>query len=223
MTIFGDLKFLLFISTLLATIGFAQEVQLSGQIVDEEGKGIKDVSVKVENVQNKGAYTNSRGVFVINVAPNKVYTLNFVYAGKEPILETVAVGSEDKFMGTFKLKDNQFGPVTVEYKRPGEFVDRFPPVNLSRLPSPSGNFEDLLKVAGLGVSSNNELTANYNVRGGNYDENLIYVNGIQIYRPFLVRSGQQEGLSFINSAMVENISFSAGGFDAHYGDKLSSV
>lgn len=221
--IFGYLKFLFLIFSLIGTVSIAQQVELSGQILDSEGKGLKDVSVRIENVQNKGAYTNSRGVFVIQVDPNSVYTLNIIYAGKEPIIETVAVGSEDTFIGTLKLKDNQFGPVTVEYKRPGEFVDRFPPVNLSRLPSPSGNFEDLLKVAGLGVSSNNELTANYNVRGGNYDENLIYVNGIQIYRPFLVRSGQQEGLSFINSAMVESISFSAGGFDAHYGDKLSSV
>ena len=73
------------------------------------------------------------------------------------------------------------------------------------------------------ATSNNELTSNYNVRGGNFDENLVYVNGFQIYRPFLTRSGQQEGMSFINSALVEQVSFSAGGFDARYGDKLSSV
>ena len=74
-----------------------------------------------------------------------------------------------------------------------------------------------------GVSNNNELSTQYNVRGGNFDENLVYVNGIEIYRPFLVRSGQQEGLSFVNSTMVQNINFSAGGFQAKYGDKLSSV
>ncbi len=74
-----------------------------------------------------------------------------------------------------------------------------------------------------GVSNNNELSTQYNVRGGNFDENLVYVNGIEVYRPFLIRSGQQEGLSFINSNMVQNINFSAGGFQAKYGDKLSSV
>ena len=74
-----------------------------------------------------------------------------------------------------------------------------------------------------GVNNNNELSTQYNVRGGNFDENLVYVNGIEVYRPFLVRSGQQEGLSFINSNMVQNIHFSAGGFQAKYGDKLSSV
>lgn len=71
--------------------------------------------------------------------------------------------------------------------------------------------------------SNNELTSNYNVRGGNYDENLVYVNGFLVYRPFLTRSGQQEGMSFIHSALVESVKFSAGGFDAKYGDRLSSV
>jgi CarboxypepD_reg-like domain/TonB-dependent Receptor Plug Domain len=198
-------------------------VKLSGKIVDEKNKGIKDVSIRIDGMQGVSAYTNESGKFEIEVEPSRIYTLRIVYAGKEPVVESVPMGDQDKFIGTFKLKQSQFGPVNVEYIRPGEFVDRFPPVDLARLPSPSGNFEDLLKVAGLGVASNNELTASYNVRGGNYDENLIYVNGIQIYRPFLVRSGQQEGLSFINSAFVENISFSAGGFDAHYGDKLSSV
>ena len=82
--------------------------------------------------------------------------------------------------------------------------------------------EDLIKTL-PGVSSTNELSSTYSVRGGNYDENLVYVNGIEVYRPFLVRSGQQEGLSFINSDMVDDIKFSAGGFDAIYGDKMSSV
>jgi hypothetical protein len=201
----------------------AQDVKLSGVIVDDENKGIKDVSIRIDGIQGTQAYTNGKGFFEITIAPNNDYILRIVFSGKEPLVEGVSVGSEDKFIGKFKLVQNQFGPVNIIYIRPGEFVDRFPPVDLNRLPSPSGNFEDLIKIAGLGVSSNNELTSSYNVRGGNYDENLIYVNGIQIYRPFLVRSGQQEGLSFINSAFVENISFSAGGFDAHYGDKLSSV
>lgn len=204
-------------------ISISQEVALSGKIVDEKSRGIKDVSIRIDGIQGVAAYTNDQGKFQVNLAPNKIYTLRIVYAGKEPLVESISIGHTDKNIGTFKLTQNEFGPVRVDYIRPGEFVDRFPKVDLARLPSPSGNFEDMIKIAGLGVASNNELTANYNVRGGNYDENLIYVNGIEIYRPFLVRSGQQEGLSFINSAFVENISFSAGGFDAYYGDKLSSV
>jgi hypothetical protein len=199
-----------------------QTIELQGRIVDEKNKGVKDATIKIDEVQGQ-YFTNKNGLFVINVPPNSIYTLRISYLGKEPFVQTVVVEDKNKNIGTFKMKQTVLGPIQVEYVRPGEFIDRFPPVNLSRIATPSGNFEDLIKVAGLGVSSSSELTANYNVRGGNYDENLIYVNGIEIYRPFLVRSGQQEGLSFINSAFVENISFSAGGFDAYYGDKLSSV
>ena len=85
-----------------------------------------------------------------------------------------------------------------------------------------GGFEDILKSL-PSVSSNNELSSQYNVRGGNFDENLVFVNDVEIFRPLLVRSGQQEGLSFINSDMVSAIVFSAGGFEAKYGDKMSSV
>lgn len=99
---------------------------------------------------------------------------------------------------------------------------RIDPTIFNQIPSPTGNIEDIIKTQ-MGVSSNNELSSGYSVRGGNFDENLVYVNDIEVYRPFLVRSGQQEGLSFANPNMVQNINFSAGGFEAKYGDKLSSV
>lgn len=96
------------------------------------------------------------------------------------------------------------------------------PAELQNFPSVSGNFESFLKML-PGVSSNNELSSQYSVRGGNFDENLVYVNDVEIYRPLLVRSGQQEGLSYINPELAGRIKFSAGGFEARYGDKLSSV
>lgn len=112
----------------------------------------------------------------------------------------------------------------VEYLDPGSSpIEILPKINASNIALPSGNIEGLLSSVGFGVRQNNELSSGFSVRGGNFDENLIYVNGIEVYRPFLARSGQQEGLSFINPSMVENILFSAGGFDAKYGDKLSSV
>ncbi|HAH56561.1 MAG TPA: hypothetical protein DCL86_00280, partial [Bacteroidales bacterium] len=92
----------------------------------------------------------------------------------------------------------------------------------TQIPSTSGGIEALIKTL-PGVSSNTELSSQYSVRGGNYDENLVYVNDVEIYKPFLVRSGQQEGLSFLNPDLVSSILFSAGGFDARYGDKMSSV
>lgn len=90
-------------------------------------------------------------------------------------------------------------------------------------PNPTGDAGTIVKTMGQGVQSNNELSGQYNVRGGNYDENLVYVNDFEIYRPFLVSSGQQEGLSFTNLDMTDKLSFSGGGFEAKYGDKMSSV
>jgi len=93
---------------------------------------------------------------------------------------------------------------------------------VKKIPGANAGVENLLLTL-PGVSNNNELSTQYSVRGGNFDENLVYVNGIEVYRPFLVRSGQQEGLSFVNTDLVQNVDFSAGGFQAKYGDKLSSV
>lgn len=91
------------------------------------------------------------------------------------------------------------------------------------LPDPSGGSIESLVVTFAGVSSNNELSSQYSVRGGSYDENIVYVNGIEVFRPLLIRSGQQEGLSFINPDLTEAVNFAAGGFEARYGDKMSSV
>src|SRR5690606_4683710 len=93
---------------------------------------------------------------------------------------------------------------------------------IRRIPGANAGVENILKTM-PGVNSNNELSTQYSVRGGNYDENLIYVNEIEVYRPFLIRSGQQEGLSFTNTDLVDKVDFSAGGFQSKYGDKLSSV
>lgn len=120
------------------------------------------------------------------------------------------------FKNTFKTVD------IVDFKKRAEEVIVLNPKTVISIPGPAENIEGMIKTQ-MGVSSNNELSSGYSVRGGNFDENLVYVNDIEVYRPFLVRSGQQEGLSFANPNMVSNINFSAGGFDAKYGDKLSSV
>ena len=112
--------------------------------------------------------------------------------------------------------------IITDQKSRKESFSRIKPKHVSVLPGNSGGIEAILKTL-PGVSSANELSSQYSVRGGNFDENLVYVNGIEIYRPFLIRSGQQEGLSFVNSDMVSSILFSAGGFEAKYGDKMSSV
>ncbi len=96
------------------------------------------------------------------------------------------------------------------------------PETIKKIPGANAGIENILKTL-PGVNSNNELSTQYAVRGGNYDENLVYVNEVEVYRPFLIRSGQQEGLSFTNTDLVQNVDFSAGGFQAKFGDKLSSV
>ena len=107
--------------------------------------------------------------------------------------------------------------ISDEYRFKG--ITKIDPKSLEKIPTSTGSVESIIKLL-PGVSANNELSSQYSVRGGNYDENLIYVNGIQIYKPFLIRTGEQEGLSFINSNMIASIEFSAGGFEPKFGDKL---
>ena len=220
---FDALKSLITILFLLILpLSFSQSPTVSGKILDENSNGVKGVTIRIDGIQGTAAITNVDGYFEVKVQPNREYIFRSSYLQNESLLKKIEVRTEDVYLGNFELEEKTLQVIPVIYRQPGDFIDKFPKVELNRVPSLAG-FESYLKLVGLGISSGNELTSNYNVRGGNYDENLIYVNGIQIYRPFLVRSGQQEGLSFINSAFVEGISFSAGGFDAYYGDKLSSV
>jgi hypothetical protein len=217
------LKRLLTIILLIAASAcLSQPLTISGRVLAENGSPLVNATVKVDGQRN-AVYTDQTGGFSLQVEGNNVYTVRFHFVNHLSYRLDVAVQSESVELGAVTLTEKTLGPVNIEYVRTPDGFDGFPPVNITRLPTPTGNFEDLIKIAGIGVSSNNELTSNYNVRGGNYDENLIYVNGIEIYRPFLVRAGQQEGLSFIHGEFVENIFFSAGGFDSNYGDVLSSV
>jgi hypothetical protein len=132
--------------------------------------------------------------------------------------------NEEKQMDiVLKLKTHFLHPINIRTQI--ERVEGMTPIDtrqLQQMINASGNLEGILRATGL-ASSNNEMSSQYSVRGGNFDENVVYVNDFEIYRPFLIRSGQQEGLTFANPDMVSNLKFSAGGFQAKYGDKLSSV
>lgn len=214
-------KYILLTAVFFLNIAYGQNLTISGKVINENGDPLVGATVKVDG-EDISVQTSSKGFFSVEVAPNDTYTFRFSYL-RESVKKKITVETSDIRGLRIVVHSKTLGPIVVREIRPSDFMDRFPPVEWGRIATPSQNFEDLIKVVGLGVNSNNELTANYNVRGGNYDENLIYVNGVQIYRPFLARSGQQEGLSFINPAFVDNIFFSAGGFDSYYGDKLSSV
>ncbi len=172
-----------------------------------------------------GTTTNENGVFSIRLQGNNRYVIIFSFLGYEQqSLQINLNNNERKVLNVFMKPLATMLPdieITERQNISGQYI-RIDPRLTALLPGPGSTVENLLKTM-PGVNSTSELSSQYSVRGGNFDENLIYVNGIEIYRPFLVRSGQQEGLSFINSNLVSSITFSAGGFDAQYGDKMASV
>ena len=209
----------LFLFCILSFVAYGQQKQLSGICTDKKGNPIENVFVKINTSPVQNAYTNDEGKYIFFVLDGD--SLKIVYKANElTIKRNIFISSNvKKFPSiTFPILLQEGVTVIKERENPFE-LETLPLVDAQKL---TGSIERSL-VLTTAATSNNELTTNYNVRGGNYDENLVYVNGFLVYRPFLTRSGQQEGMSFIHSALVQSVRFSAGGFDAQYGDKLSSV
>ncbi len=209
----------------LTTIAFGQSNALiTGFIFNSKNIPIPNVQIDIQSSRLQ-TFSDSLGQFSISVPSNTniqvIFShLNFDPKGKELNLEP----GEIKHIKINLISNAvETGVVIIKQKSNNDAtivkVDSETARNVVTANVDGTGFIKAL----AGVNSNNELSSSYSVRGGSFDENLIYVNGIQIYRPFLVRAGQQEGLSFVNGDMIDNISFSAGGFDAKYGDKLSSV
>ncbi|MES2648368.1 MAG: carboxypeptidase-like regulatory domain-containing protein [Bacteroidota bacterium] len=215
----GAILFLL----LIANVANSQTATISGRVENEKGVPLAGVSVTILGRQN-GTPTNDSGRFSLQVRANRAVALIFTSAGynqKQHNLylnpgetETITIVLEQ---GTSSLQN-----VTITSRKARQetgLVQINPKLALEN-PAPIGGIENLLKVF---VNSRSELSSQYEVRGGNYDENLVYVNDFEVFRPYLVRSGQQEGLSFINPELARNVNFYNGGFQAKYGDKMSSV
>jgi hypothetical protein len=203
----------------------AQTAVISGIVRDESRKAIDQVVVADEANSSINTTTNVRGFYLLQVPAGKEISIVwFSPMGHDLIRKKLKLteGETRTLDVVMVMKDN----VLKEYvHRANKTVDQssIKMLDVSKakyMPSTIGGIEGIIKLA---VGSHNELTSQYNVRGGSYDENLVYVNDFEIYRPFLVRSGQQEGLSFINTDLVSNVNFSVGGFQARYGDKMSSV
>jgi hypothetical protein len=196
---------------------------VSGKVVDENEKPLSKVSIIILG-QSKGIVTNDSGYFRIKVAADKAFALIFSYTGYKTEQKNFLLNEGEEETITLRLergeKTLQEVVVTDQRDRRESGLIKPNPKTILYLPSAVTGVESLIKIF---VGSNNELTSQYSVRGGSYDENLIYVNDFEVFRPYLVRSGQQEGLSFINPEMVRNISFYNGGYQAKYGDKMSSV
>lgn len=207
----------------ISVVCFSQTATISGTIKDEEGSSITDVQVAILEDGSINTSTDANGKYTLMVPADKDITLSIYNISYKQLNQkfNLKAGEKINFSPQLISKNNITEVNIVSENRTVE-ITRIDPKNIFYIPSPSGNIEDIIKTQ-IGVSSNNELSSGYSVRGGNFDENLVYVNDIEVYRPFLARSGQQEGLSFANPDMVSNINFSAGGFEAKYGDKMSSV
>ncbi len=211
--------------TLYSWVLFAQnQHQITGSVHTERGEVVALVNVSVKGYAG-GAITNEQGQFLLKTSSPLPFTLVFSCIGYQTLEKTIHSDGELQNLNIVLVqKDEAIDEVKVsgDVKEQQNF-EKIDARIAAQLPDATGGSIESLVKTQMGVSANNELSSQYRVRGGNFDENLVYVNDIEVYRPFLIRSGQQEGLSFVNPEMVSDIRFSAGGFDARYGDKMSSV
>ena len=220
-------KFLIIALLLLSFAAKAQQLPTGivyGKVIDEMGHPIEMANVVVPELL-VGYTTNSRGYYELTLLSDSTWMIHFSFVGYEQSHATVRLRPGEKRKLDMVLHSTAMmlpDAVISDRAADASSLTRLNPKQATLLPTMGGGVETLIKTL-PGVVSNNELSSQYRVRGGNFDENLIYVNGIEVYRPFLVGTGQQEGLSFVNSRLVNNIEFSAGGFAAEYGDKMSSV
>jgi hypothetical protein len=214
---------LAFIFAFFSASILAQKARVKGVILDELNLPVENVKVKTGE---KVTVSNENGFYSVEIEANKKVVITFSHVSfRKTTVELMLKLNEDfELNPVMNSKVEEFGEVfiTANSKKRIEGITTIDPVIIRKIPGANPGIENIIKTL-PGVYSNNELSTSYAVRGGNYDENLVYVNEIEVYRPFLIRSGQQEGLSFTNTDMVQNVDFSAGGFQSKYGDKLSSV
>lgn len=217
--------FLIILMFPLLLLGQKKDSFIYGKITDENGNSLELVNVAVLGT-SYGVSSNSRGQYELQLPSDTLLNVVFSFIGYQQETKKVKLksGEQRKLDVSLNSTSTTLSDIVVSDKQIGSAtITRIDAREISMIPSSgSGGVEDIVKTL-PGVSSTNELSSQYNVRGGNFDENLIYINGIEIYKPFLVGSGQQEGMSIINPRLVSNIDFSAGGFSAEYGDKLSSA
>lgn len=223
MSIFYKGAFLLIISYLASNLAFSQTATISGKVFSELNEPIAGVNVTVPEYK-LGTVTKSDGSYSIQIQTNKLIYIEFSFVGLKAVRDSVFATSSEIIIRNHILHPevSNLTEVIVNERDRENNITRINMKSIDQFPNPSGSIESLLKTQ-IGVAGGNELSSQYSVRGGSFEENLIYVNDIEIYRPLLVQNAQQEGLSFVNPTMVSSIQFSAGGFRAEYGDKMASV
>lgn len=225
---FVAMKQLLLLFLIFAPLRYmAQQITVFGHCYLKGKKPAVGVKIQLKVIDNRSVQiasetkTDQQGYYAFeNIQVGQLIELHYLFEGTELTINTLITNNktlQELPDQSFAIQDNRAVVVSQEGQNPFE-IEKLPQLNLKGIVG----LERILTLT-TAATSNNELTSNYNVRGGNYDENLVYVNGFQVFRPFLTRSGQQEGMSFIHSSLVEDVRFSAGGFAANYGDRLSSV
>jgi hypothetical protein len=210
---------------MLVQPAFAQKKTafITGKVLDENDHPLAGVSVTILGRQS-GIMTSDSGNFRIRVEAEKALALVFSFTGYKPEQRNFLLNEKEEERVVIRMERGakSLAPVTVSDQQPSREAGlvKINPRDAINIPTPTGGIESLIKIL---VGSNNELTSQYSVRGGNYDENLIYVNDFEVFRPYLVNNAQQEGLSFINPELTRSVSFYTGGFQARYGDKMSSA
>ena len=214
---------LVILLTLAVVTAAAQSFTLTGKVSDEEGNAIELATV---SCLEQGAVTvaNLKGEYTLNLKSADSVVVKFSMVGFQTRTRVLRrPKGKQRLLVTLHPMESLDEVVVTEKRRQTTGTDQLDTKNLRQTPSTTGNAVEELVQQQAGVSTHNELSSQYNVRGGSFDENSVYINGTEVYRPLLIRSGQQEGLSVINSDMVEKIGFSSGGFEAKYGDKMSSA
>jgi hypothetical protein len=201
----------------------AQTARVHGIVFGQDNIPLANVNI---SYSAEGTTSDKNGFYSLVIPANSNITLTFSHITYKNLGFTTKLkkGEVLEFHPVLSIITEQMAGVTVTAANKNKLagLTTISTAQVRQIPGANAGVENILKSL-PGVNSNNELSTQYSVRGGNFDENLVYVNEIEVYRPFLIRSGQQEGLSFINSDLIQNIHFSAGGFQAKYGDKLSSV
>ena len=217
-------RYIFLLAMLMAGIdAIAQSFTLKGKVTDDEGNALELATVSCLE-QAAVTMTNLKGEFQLQLNTRDSVVIKFSMVGYAPRTRTLRNPRGTQTLQIQMHPNEELNEVVVtERRRQTDQMEQLDLTDLKAVPSASGNAIEELIQQQAGVSTHNELSSQYNVRGGSFDENSVYINNVEVYRPLLIRSGQQEGLSVINPDMVEKVSFSSGGFSAKYGDKMSSA
>ena len=216
---------LLILIQFVVLIAIGQNAEIYGTVLDSKGKAFDPPANIAVQGYSSGATTNEKGDFHLNIPANVNLKVQFSHVTLKAKYKTINLKEGQRLrldiVLDVALQMDTFNVTAKRYAYDG--IVHVKPVEIEAIPTPSGDAISAFIKRMPGVYSSNELSSQYSVRGGNFDENLVYVNGIEIQRPMLIKSGQQEGLNFANADLVKDIKFSAGGFSAYYGDKMASV